>query len=116
MKAICLIQLGLIIGGYFLAPHIGAQQHTLSYLFGSGLVLANLLILTLAWSLILRKKLVALAVTVIVFKYAILGVIIYRLLQDSMITALGFCVGLSTLMVTALIYAGGDLCHSTSPH
>jgi Na+-translocating ferredoxin:NAD+ oxidoreductase RnfD subunit len=54
-----------------------------SFLAGVVIFGTNLVLLSIGWSLILRKKLVALAISIIVIKYAILVASIYYLTQKS---------------------------------
>jgi hypothetical protein len=54
--------------------------------------------------MVFQKKLIALAVLIIVFKYAILGIIIYLLVKQSWLLPLWFAGGVSSMMVAALIY------------
>lgn len=63
----------------------------------------NLILLTVGWAMLLRKKFVALAVTVIVIKYAILGIIIYQLMLQPWLSPVFFLVGVSSLLATIVI-------------
>lgn len=69
-----------------------------SCLFGGGVMVLNLFGLWFLWKLIFSKKSIALAVLVIIFKYLILGLILWNLNQIQWIRPLGFVVGLSSLM------------------
>ncbi len=51
-----------------------------------------------AWQQIFMKKSIALAVSVIVSKYAILGIFIYLLIANHLIDALGFLVGAGVIL------------------
>lgn len=75
-----------------------------SYFTGSFLLYFNTLVLTFAWSLITKKKLVALPVMLIVIKYAILGVIIYQILNQEWLSYLEFFLGLGSLILTVVIF------------
>lgn len=82
------------------------SQHKLaSFAAGWFLVLLNLVLLALIGFLLLRKKLIALAGPVIVIKYAILGIFIYRLMLEPWADAVFFLVGVATLLVTVSIQA-----------
>lgn len=70
---------------------------------GGLVVLLNLILLTVGWAMLLRKKFVALAVTVIVIKYAILGIIIYQLMLQPWLSPVFFLVGVSSLLATIVI-------------
>lgn len=57
------------------------------------------------WSLIFRKKFIALSVGVIVFKYAILGVMVYFAILKGWVSPLAFSLGIGMIAPAALIYA-----------
>lgn len=80
------------------------MQNGLSYLFGAGLVLFNAALLGTLWDRLLKKKLVALGLFIIVFKYAILAAIIYWILHISWVSILWFVAGISSLMVAAVVF------------
>lgn len=61
--------------------------------------------LAFAWSLIFKKKLIALAISLIVFKYAILGLIIYQLIKVTKVDLFWFSMGVASFAVSALVYA-----------
>jgi hypothetical protein len=96
---------GLLIFGFLLLAVTDTLHNALSYAVGVGIVLFNVITLFFVWSRFLRKKFIALALGIIVFKYAILGLIIYRLLHTSWLSPIWFCVGLGSLMLGSLIFA-----------
>ncbi len=98
-----LIQLFISLLGYLLLLNYTTQA-AISFAAGSALVGINFLILGIAWSLIFQKKLIALAVPLIIFKYAILGLIIYQVIQSSSIDLLWFCLGIGSFVISALIF------------
>ncbi|MNS76869.1 hypothetical protein D3C72_1104270 [compost metagenome] len=61
--------------------------------------------MALGYGLIFKKKLIALAIGIIVFKYAILGIIIFQLVKQPWLSSLWFCLGIATFGVSALVYA-----------
>jgi hypothetical protein len=81
------------------------KQGIASFFSGSLLVLLNAYILWFAWSFLLKKKLVALSLIAIVFKYAILGIIIYKLLKQTWLNPLYLGFGVGTLALTALVFS-----------
>jgi len=81
------------------------KQNSLSFLVGSSLIFFNFLILFWVWQKIISKKLVALAVSVIVIKYAIFGVIIYLVLKNPNIQPIWFSAGIGTIVITSLLTA-----------
>jgi hypothetical protein len=99
----CLTTL-LVLGTLGLS--IGNTAHNaFSYAAGVLIVMFNVGTLYFVWSRALQKKLIALALGIIVFKYAILGLIIYRLLQTEWLNAIWFCVGLGSLILASLVFA-----------
>jgi uncharacterized membrane protein YczE len=105
MKATLLIQLAtLVVISPILLIFNGIQQAA-SFSIGAAMVLINLTVLTWTWSRILKKKQIAIATTIIVFKYGIFAAMIYWVLQDPLTHAGWFCVGLSTLLTTVLLTA-----------
>ena len=111
MKRFFVVQLGIMITGTATLFVFGAAQQAASFMMGAALVLANIALLTWAWDRILQKKQIALATSIIVFKYGILAVILYKILQHPTTNIVWFSVGLSSLLVTAFI--GGVICRST---
>lgn len=90
----------LILGGtYAFAPH-----NVLSAALGCGLIAVNLPAVIWSWSRIFQKKSIALAVSVIVFKYAILGVIIYLVTSRPELDGMSFLIGLTSIVPTMLIF------------
>lgn len=77
----------------------------LSFAAGSFLMLGNLVVMSLVWPLILAKKQVALSTGVIVFKFAILTWIIFLVATGKTIQVGWFAVGLSLVVVSAVITA-----------
>lgn len=76
-----------------------------SCLFGGTVMVVNLFGLWFLWKLIFSKKSIALAVLVIIFKYLILGLILWNLNQIQWIRPLGFVLGLGSLMVGVVCVA-----------
>lgn len=104
MKIFLLIQLVLAAVGGLVLLEVRDGSAAASYAIGSSMILVNVGILAFVWFFMIQKKLIALSLTIIVFKYAILGVIIYKLLSYSWLNEGWFCVGLGTLVITTLIY------------
>lgn len=92
--------LGCLLIGFFNAKH-GAY----SFLAGSGLVFLSVFLLGIGWGLIFQKKLIALAIGIIVFKYAILGVIIFTVVKLSWFMPLWFVMGVASFMFSAIYFA-----------
>ena len=65
----------------------------------------NVALMVFCWSLIFRKKFIALSIGVIVFKYAILGVMIYFAILKGWVSPLAFSLGIGMVVPAALIFA-----------
>lgn len=73
-----------------------------SCLFGGGIMLANLFGIYLLWFLVFSKKSIALAVFVIIFKYLILGAVLWNLTSIPWMRPIGLLLGFSTLLIAIL--------------
>lgn len=65
---------------------------------GALIVLLNLAALSFSWKRIFSKKSIALAIFVIIFKYVILGMILWGLSVNGWLNVIGFLVGLASLL------------------
>lgn len=106
----------LLIGSAVLAI-LSTSHNALSFAAGAGVMMFNVGALWILWSRLIQKKLIALALAIIVFKYAILGIIIYQLLKAPWVSVIWLSVGFGMLMVASLLYPlfgtqGEDSCHS----
>jgi len=103
--AVGFIQLVLTIlaGGFFFAEH----PKLVSLLFGSGLSFLNFVLLVYLWKLIFRsnKKRVALAIFLIVIKYAILIWVFTQIPKEKSLEAFVFAIGV-IINPAAVIGAG----------
>ena len=109
MKKLLGIQSGVCILGAILVFYINARQCAASYAMGSALILINLIFLTWVWSNILKKKFIALSVSLIVLKYALLGIVIYKIISDRETDLAWFSVGLGSLIISILLFALGKI-------
>lgn len=75
----------------------------LSFAAGAGTSWLNLLGLSIAWPRILAKKQVALAISVIVFKFAILGWILFAVVQGNTLSVPWFSVGLGLVILSVVV-------------
>ncbi|MBC7421091.1 MAG: hypothetical protein H7328_10220 [Bdellovibrio sp.] len=73
-------------------------NNALSCALGASVMLINLVGIWFGWKLVFLKKSIALAVLVIIFKYLILGLILWNFTQYQWLQPIGFIVGLSSLM------------------
>ena len=92
----------LVVSAVFiLATWLWAAPHNvLSVALGCGLIGLNLPVIFWSWARIFYKKSIALAAGVIVFKYAILGVIIYLVTSRPELDSFSFLVGLVSIVPT----------------
>lgn len=105
MQLYLLIHLSLVLFPFALLLLTLGNSSALSYLFGGLLTLANTLTLFTTISLIIKKKLVALNVLIIVFKYAILAGFIYYVVNLSWLSIVWLSVGVSSLLPAVVILA-----------
>ncbi len=105
LKLFIIVQVAVLALGSLILHQGRDAQSAASFAMGCGLVLFNVLTLAWAWSRLFKKKLIALAAGIIVFKYAILGIIMYKLLSLDWVDKLWLSIGLSSLVVSALFYA-----------
>ena len=105
MKRITLIQALFLVLTLPLSYLFLATQSANSYAFGCGTIFLNFVLLWMGWSLIFKKKLVAVSISIIVFKYAILGIIVFRIANQPWLDPLWFCLGIASFVVTSLLYA-----------
>lgn len=88
--------------GFLIYLAIDGKYGAASFFLGGVTSLVNSLFLGLAWSLILKKKLVALGLPTIVIKYAILGIIVYWSMGLPWLQTVAFILGVGTLLPAAL--------------
>lgn len=77
-------------------------EFSLSLLLGGIIMLLNLAGFAFVWRLIFVKKSIALAVFVIIFKYVILGMILWGLVSAPWLRPVGFLLGMTSLVVAIL--------------
>ena len=90
------------IGVYFYL--FGTAQQLLSGVAGGLLMWVNWQLLSLSWWRILTKKSFALGGSVIVLKYAILGIALIVLVRQPWLEIVPLVIGISGLIPTILIY------------
>lgn len=78
------------------------NQAAISCLFAGMIMIVNLVGLFFIWRIVFYKKSIALAVLVIIFKYLILGWLLWFLSESEWIHSIGFVVGFSTLLLAIL--------------
>lgn len=92
--------LGSLLLGYFYA-----LQQSLSFAAGSLTILGSFIMLGIGYGMIFKKKLIALAIGIIVIKYAILGIIIFTLVKLSWFNPLWFSLGVASFILSGIFYA-----------
>ena len=105
MNKILIPQAVITVLGSSLLALFTAPFQSISFLVGSLVILLSFILLGIGWSLIFQKKLVALAGFVIVFKYAILGIIIYTIVKRPWFNPLWFAMGVASFVLSAIVYA-----------
>jgi hypothetical protein len=104
MKRVLAFQI-LILAIGSLALFFSETRHGVSSFASGGFVITlNFILLGAGWNLIFRKKLIALSVLIIVFKYAILGVIIYHLVKQNWLSPFWFAAGIASIVLASLTY------------
>jgi len=104
MKRILIFQILVITIGCLLLWLAGLHHEIRSFLTGGLIVAGNFILLGSGLNLVFRKKLFALPVFIIVFKYAILGLIIYHFVKQPWMQPYWFVVGVASMMIGSLIY------------
>lgn len=94
----------VLAGGSYFTWNTGGQDFSMamSVLLGGGIMLLNLGGLALMWSMLFSKKPIALAVFIIIFKYVILGLILWNLGSVTWLRPVGLLLGLSSLLFAVL--------------
>ncbi len=96
-----------ILGVFFISAilySLGYGQ-VLSYAFGGLIISINFFTLAIVLKAISGEKSVAFALLLVVFKYAILGYIIYYLVEQKSLDLLALSLGLGSLVITGPIAA-----------
>lgn len=78
-------------------------RNIVSLLSGMAFMLVNIFLVTWAWKRILWKKSIALAVTAIVFKYALFGFLLFALIYSQKVDAAYFLGGVTLMVVVTVI-------------
>lgn len=105
MTILLKIQVGFGVLGSVLVAFFAGQAASLSFTGGAALTLFNFAVLVYGWPRILAKKQVAPAIAVIIFKFAILGWILYLVASSQTIHLGWFACGLATVIPSVLVTA-----------
>ena len=95
----------LTVSAAALISHWNGETAAMSFAAGGGLIFFSFAFSALIWPLVLRKKLIALSVGVIVFKFAILAWILNVVATGSSIQTDWFAGGLALVVVSSLATA-----------
>lgn len=74
-----------------------------SVFIGGLLMIINIALLTFLWKQVFFKKSIALAVIIIIFKYAILALILWSLASFTWMKLMGFLIGIGSLIFGILL-------------
>ncbi|MCB0347984.1 MAG: hypothetical protein KDD37_04075 [Bdellovibrionales bacterium] len=80
-------------------------EHIASFVFGGLVTTVNFYTLAIVLNAFTSEKSVALALLLVVFKYAILGYFIYYLVGQNNLHLLGFALGVGSLIITGPVAA-----------
>lgn len=84
------------------------KEASLSFALGSVTIFFSVIAFRIGFGLIFKQKLVALAIGIIVIKYAILGLFIYALVKKNWFDPLWFCLGVASFTLAAVAYATAE--------
>jgi hypothetical protein len=105
LKLFLLTQGLLTLIASLVALEMGDLLTAASVAAGGMLVLINVALTAYLVMQMIRKKQIALSVTIILFKYTILGAIVFSLLSAAWVQKGWFVIGLGSLVVSAPLYA-----------
>jgi hypothetical protein len=98
------IHLALTVTGAMVWGAFGSGRQVESFGLAAAIGAIQLAIIIWCWFRVLAKKSIALPGSVIVIKYAVLGVLIYRILVDHWVDPLAFLTGLGMMVITVVIF------------
>ena len=102
MRFLLVIHMAFAIVGALLLFCFATPRETFSFIAGASIAGLNLVTLIYSWPRILAKKQVALSIGVIVFKFAILGWIIYVVATSKQFNLGWVAVGLALVIPSVL--------------
>ena len=105
MTFLVYFQAALTVVGAVCVGALSGFAPAVSYLAGALVTLFNSAVLVFGWPRMLAQKQVARAVAVIVFKFAILGWILYLVVHSQTIQLGWFALGLATVIPSVLVTA-----------
>ncbi len=105
MSFLLYFQLALSVVGATLVAVFQGPTAAFSFAGGAAVTLFNFAVLVFGWPRMLAQKQVARAVLVIVFKFAILGWILYLVAHSQTVSLGWFALGLATVIPSVLVTA-----------
>jgi hypothetical protein len=102
LRRIALIQLIVCIIGFAIF-YVFDRKDIIPFADGAGLITINFALLTWFWKRIFEKKPVALTFGLVVFKYAILAMVLYIFVRESNLPLTPLLGGLATLAISLLM-------------
>lgn len=105
MKLVSILHAIVIIIGTTLLSLNNMPHQSISFGIGAIFIYLNALLIAIAWTMIFKKKLVALAGSLIVIKYAILGIITYYVVKTISDSLIWFVIGVFSFSLPALGFA-----------
>ncbi len=105
MRWINWTQIAATVLGFVLVTYFNTMQNALSFAIGALFTTANLIYFSWIFMVLIRKKLVALGLSLIVIKYALLAAALYYLLKTQSVDWLWVLIGFGTLIPTILLSA-----------
>jgi hypothetical protein len=107
------IEFVVILVGCVVLFSMDATHKLTSFFVGSAVSSANVIFLAYSWHLIFKKKLIALSVMTIVIKYLLLITMLYYLVVHKVFDLVWLVVGISTIVLTFVLYGTVELLIST---
>ncbi len=103
MKSFLISYAGTLILSFIALKYLHYEQEMLSFFVGAILALLNVAVLYFSWKRMLLKKNLVLPASVIVFKYPILGFILYEVVHLKQIHLSWFLIGMGAFIPPAIL-------------
>lgn len=103
MKTFVYTQFGIALL-FSVAALIDSMHLAISVGLGAAVMILDFALMAWTWSMIGRKKLIALSLLIIVSKYTILAVLLYKIMSLSWIKPVGFLIGISLFVLATVVW------------
>ena len=103
IRSFFIIFFGVLFLSFFLLKYFGLESALISFFSGAALGVINVAALYFTWKQILEKKNLVLSASVIVFKYPLLGFILYEVVHLKQISLMWFLIGMGTFIPAAVV-------------